>query len=143
MGLIEIYVLCENRTQKLAKKFLNKFAEERENTAEDFPFPEYASKPKIIYNNENQILHTLECKQNEPYSLYWNTNKNNNIKNVMLFYTKDGGMIAGIAVDVENSQDWLNTLAEEVNGNYGFISLESAPPEKKRTLLEFAINQTN
>ena len=136
MELVEIYVLCENRTQSLALKFLDGFAENRTNTAEDFPFPEYVDEPDIIYTKDTEVMAALEKQPSESYSLYWDTTSESAIKNAMLFYTEDGGLVAGVAVKDSDHEKWINKLAKVVNGAYGYVSFENVPPDTKGEFIE-------
>lgn len=115
---------------------MDSFAENRTNTAEDFPFPEYVDEPDIIYTADTEVMTVLEKQPSESYSLYWDTTNESDIKNAMLFYTEDGELIAGFAVKDSDHEKWISKLAKVVNGAYGYVSFENVPPDTKDEFIE-------
>ena len=131
MEIREIYVLCKERSEKLAIDFLNKLLPEREAVAENYPYPEYSDDPKYIYDDSEELIKVLERNENESYSLYWNDSSDGEVKSAMIFFTEDGGMIAGITIPYDDGDAWLSKLSDIVGGKYGYVSFDSPPPETR------------
>lgn len=128
MDAAEIYVLCGARTSAVAHRFLDTFAERRMPAAEDFPFPEFSDEPEDILLNTNELIDLLESRSHEPYAIYWDLEGRPAGEQVMLFFTEDGGMIAGIGGHVESVADALITMSAVVNGKYGYVTNGTCPP---------------
>lgn len=134
MELVEIYVLCKDRSKALALAFLEQFLPNRKAVAEDYPYPEYADEPKYVYDDYKEIAEVLEQDLNESYSLYWDNTSDGDIRSAMIFYTEDASMIAGITVAVGEEEAWLRKMSNFLRGGYGYIGFDAPPPETK---LEF------
>ncbi|WP_018694169.1 hypothetical protein [Algicola sagamiensis] len=142
MNTVEVYVLCKSRSFILAHKFLNQFAPSRECSHEDFPFPEYTDTPSQVYKCVEDVLRELESNQTESYSLYWDVIAHDYLNSVMLFFTDDGGMIAGIAVSEGYETKVINDLTKTVSGEYGYVSYENVPPSSSEEFIRIC-NSSN
>jgi len=125
---LEVYVLCGQRSSITAQRFLNAFAEHRRPVAEDFPFPEFADDPVHTYHDANELVELLETRPNEPYSIYWNVERGSLGEQVMLFFTSDGEMIAGIGGPLKPVEETLAAVASVVDGAFGYVTSGSCPP---------------
>ncbi len=140
MELIEIYVLCKERSRALGEGFLNHFLPHREAIADDYPFPELVDEPEIVFSNVFDLMDKLDKNPNEGYSIYWNNKESKPLKQAMLFYTEDGHMIAGLVIEKHIQKDYFINLTNYVEGNYGYTSIDQAPPVFKN---EFISNCKN
>ena len=137
MDLVEIYVLCKGRSQVLVLTFLEHFLPNREEVAEDYPYPEYADIPKHVYDDHKEIIGALEKDINKSYSLYWNDTSDGDIRSAMIFFTEDAGMIAGITVAAGEEGAWLKKLSDCLGGRYGYVGFDAPPPETKAEFIDF------
>ncbi|MFS1523877.1 hypothetical protein ACL7TT_07155 [Microbulbifer sp. 2304DJ12-6] len=138
MEIIEIYILCKNRSKKLVFEFLDKFLPNREASAEEYPYPEYVDQPEHVYSDVAELMAVLDSNEDESYSLYWDSTDNAKVKNAMVFYTVDGGLIVGIAVEDDHREAWLNKLSNLVGGEFGYVSFEMPPPETVQEFIEYS-----
>jgi len=137
MSVVEVYVLCKSRSKELALAFLEKFIPSREACADEYPYPEFDDEPKYVYDDVEKLLDTLESEEDESYSLYWNAVNNANIQSGMLSFTEDGQMIVGLAVDEVDVKKRFEELASLTGGEFGYISLESAPAENQAEFVQY------
>jgi len=136
MELVEIYVLCKDRSKALVLAFLEHFLPNREEVAEDYPYPEYADSPKHVYDDCEEILGVLEQDKNESYSLYWDDTSNGEVRSAMVFYTEDASMIAGVTVASGKEEAWLRKLSDCLGGGYGYVGFDAPPPETKAEFID-------
>jgi hypothetical protein len=139
MEIIEIYVLCKERTKKLVLEFLESVLPNRKEVAENYPYPEYADEYEHIYEDFETLLEALEINTRETYSLYWDSANHGEVRSAMVFFTEDGYMIAGITVadDTERRKNWLNKLSRIVDGEYGYVSFDTPPPLTSREFIDY------
>lgn len=128
MNAVEVYVLCSARTSAVAHRFLDTFAGQRMPVAEDFPFPEFSDEPECILLDANELIDLLESRRHEPYAIYWNLEGRPSGEQAMLFFTEDGGMIAGIGGHVESVAGAFTAISAVVNGKYGYVTDGTCPP---------------
>lgn len=129
---LEVYVLCKERTEVLAARFLDHYLPHREALQEDYPFPELVDKPWVTYRDASQVMHRLAATPEETYGLYWRHKGDGHPQQAMLFYTNDGGMIAGLANFACPPVKLLQDLARSVEGEYGMVTCDSRPPDSAR-----------
>jgi hypothetical protein len=129
MDDIEVYVLCGDRSLSTARRFLEQFAPKRSSAAADFPFPQYSDHALRTYSDPDELIEILESRAHQPYSFYWNGEGESAVRQVMLFFTEDGGMIAGVSGPIEAVEDALVEISEVVGGRYGYITNEAPPPD--------------
>lgn len=125
---LEVYVLCGARTSAVARRFLDTFAEKRVPVAEDFPFPEFANEPEYTFLDPNEVITLLESRRHDSYAIYWNVESGLGGEQVMLFFTEDGGMIAGIGGPTDSWEATLLAISTVVGGKYGYVTSGSCPP---------------
>lgn len=128
MELLEIYVLCRDRSKKQALDFLDEFLPKRRALAENFPFPEYVDDPEVVFQAPETLISLLEERRDESYALYWQNQADGPVHQAMIFFTEDGGMMVGVVVDESDSKFWLQRLGKAVSGTYGYVNFESPPP---------------
>lgn len=127
MDPFEIYVLCSERSAAMAGRFLADFAINRIQVATDFPFPEFIEEPRIVFTDPNELIRQLETESSESYSIYWNVERGV-ADQVMLFFTEDGGMIAGLGGPKIPAEVAFSAMQKTVNGKYGYVTSGSSPP---------------
>lgn len=140
MNDLEIYVLCKNRSKESAISFLDQFLPNRKPCAQDYHYPQYVDEPEYIYEDSDPLLEALEKDTDSSYSLYWNTINNPEIRMGMLFFTKDGFMIAGLVIGMTNVEKWFEKLADQVSGKYGYAHSEGPPPDDSKVFIKYAKN---
>ncbi len=132
----EIYILCHARSKLLANSFLEYFLPNRRAAATDYPVPELSGCPRLILTSAEELLEWLESEVNQTYSLYWNNLHENDPQMAMLFFTQDGGMIAGLVIHSDETL-WLKQVATHVGGRFGYVSFEEPPPDKMDIFVEY------
>ncbi len=137
MQMLEIYVLCKERSKGVVIDFLENFLPNRKGITDDYPFPEYSSEPKHVYGQYEELIDVLEKFKDEAYSLYWDSTENGEIKSAMIFFNEDGSLIAGLVVHEHCAEILLTKLSNIVGGEYGFVNFDSPPPATSEEFIEF------
>ncbi|MBL8809962.1 MAG: hypothetical protein JNM43_07290 [Planctomycetaceae bacterium] len=133
---LEAYVLCSDRSAEVVAAFLNVIAPKRKSVHLDFPFPQFSDAPTRVFEGaEPLIVHLLEQADYE-YSIYWDCFDNVLCGQVMLFFTADGGLIAGIANFSISPTDALSTVMQVARGEFGYVTCDSPPPESREEFIE-------
>lgn len=127
MDPVEIYVLSSERSAKMAGGFLAEFALYRKPVAIDFPFPEFVEEPRFVFTDPIDLIRQLEKDRGESYSLYWNVDRGV-ADQVMLFFTKDGGMIVGLGGPRISAEFAFSAIQKIVDGRFGYVTSGSCPP---------------
>ncbi|HET8741808.1 MAG TPA: hypothetical protein VFM41_04245 [Gaiella sp.] len=103
-------------------------------------FPQYSDRPDAVYGSPWQLIDQLLAQPTQPHSLYWRNPRPGHVLHAMLFFTTDGGLIAGLTVateDPERAGTTLRQLARSVDGRYGYATWEQPPPD---TAFDFKAN---
>lgn len=124
----EVYVLCKQRSLSIAQYFLNKVVPNRKATQDEYSVPECSDRPLQCFREADDVLSHLIRNNTEPYGLYWNNTGSDTPLQAFLFFTTDGAMIAGLAVNGDGLHA-LATLSRVVEGKFGYITLEDRPPD--------------
>ena len=85
-------------------------------------------------------MQRLEKEKDGIYSFYWDTKSNSGPDQAMLFYTKDGAMIAGLAGTHLDPAETLKKLSNQVNGSFGYITGENHPPATRDAFIDLCRN---
>lgn len=125
---------CSERNEELAARFLDRFLPDREDVADEYPFPELSDSPERTFSDAASLIRHLESKRDHGYALYWDRKNSGDPQQAMLVFTEDGGMIAGVASTNPEPQRLLRDVADVVDGKFGLVVLEERPPD---TLEEF------
>jgi hypothetical protein len=117
-----VYALCAERSLRLARELLDGWAPNRERSAD----------------NEDELPRLIEHPTAQQ-TLYWSTRRDDHIEHVMLGFTCDGHMIAGISASFQELRDHarlrhelaklLVQLADAVGGRFGYVAFEEPPVE--------------
>lgn len=130
---VDIYVLVKERSRKYIERFFNEWAYNPVESTEDYAYPNFSwPDSEIVFKSADELINRLLDDPNADYSIYWdNGAKDSGIRMVMLFFTADAGMIVGIGI-WSNDREWedqlLSSVAETVEGEYGYISYSVKPP---------------
>jgi hypothetical protein len=142
MDATEIYVLCRSRSKAIADGFLDAFGRSRTQAAEDYPYPEFTDAPEITYKTPSELIERLENDCNSSYSIYWDCHSANEPGQVMLFFTSDGRMIVGIGGPKSSIERELQRITTLVDGEYGYVTSGSCPPDSFDEFAEIATAST-
>lgn len=130
MSSTEIYVGCGLRSEAIANRFLNGYAPKRSAVAVEYPFPEFVDFPEVVYKTERELIERLILEPLSSYSIYWDCE--GAAEQVMLFFTADGHMIAGVGGPKSSFEKTLCDLRDLVEGRFGYVTEGSCPPESFR-----------
>ncbi|MFN6103137.1 MAG: hypothetical protein ACK5EA_01605 [Planctomycetaceae bacterium] len=142
MDATEIYILCRSRSKAIADVFLDAFGKSRIQAAADYPYPEFADEPEIIYKTPSELIERLEKDCDSSYSVYWDCQSVNEPEQVMLFFTSDGRMIVGIGGPKSSIESELQRISMLVDGEYGYVTSGSCPPDSFDEFAEMAAAST-
>ncbi len=141
----DIYIAVKTRYKQKGIDFLNHFLSQREESADEYEFPQYTSKTEIEFDSVDDLMNYLETDKNAEYNLYWRSTDNSNPnKHGMLFYTKDEAIIFGISRDAdiggnsntENEDECLNLMKEYFQTDIGYITYEDTPSDSYNEFIE-------
>lgn len=137
----ELYAACKERSAVQAAAFLDAFGPDREQATDEYEFPQYSNSPREVFMDSVLLIERLEQESSEGYGIYWGrlgVTVPDKAPRVMLFFTEDGGMIAGLVVPHHvEAATLLERLASVVGATYGQTVLEEPPPS---TLAEFRLS---
>lgn len=127
MTQYEVYVACKDRSSTEANRFLDAFLPKRREVADEYPLPETSDTPRDVFGDAASLIRRLEEDSSEEYAIYWDREGSGDPHQAMLFFTEDGGMIAGLASANPDSLKLLRELANAVGATYGLVVLEERP----------------
>ncbi|WP_144407573.1 hypothetical protein [Gynuella sunshinyii] len=81
------------------ENFLNEFLALREESADEYEFPQYADNPEVIYKKADDVISKCISECNTEYSLYWRALGNRKPEHAMVFFLQDGNVIYGLSTD--------------------------------------------
>ena len=103
-----------------------------EPSAAEYEFPQYSDRPDAVYCSPWELIDRLVAAPDQPHSLYWRNRRSAHELHAMLFFTTDGGLIAGLTVataDPNRAGATLRRLAQSVDAHYGYATWEQPPPD--------------
>ena len=137
MLLADIYVLALSRTRAQIELFRDKFLQGFYEAAREYRFPQLCDEPSWISRDVNYVVDVLVRERGQHYNIYWNNpTRTDDIRNGILSFTSDAGLIVGLSVPVEKANQYLDRLKNYMQSTIGCVLLESPPPE---TAAEFAL----
>lgn len=136
MTQYEVYVECSSRRANVARCFLDHFLPMRREVADEYPFPELSDEPLLTFSTAADLICRLESELSESYAVYWERMDDGEPFQAMLFFTEDGGMIAGLSASRSEPAELLLELANIVGGRYGVVVGEQRPPAIMESFVE-------
>jgi hypothetical protein len=124
-GYYDVYVMARERAAGVAVRFLDTFLPEREQSAEDYEFPQYSEQPTTVIEAASEAIQYCEAHPNEAQSFYFR-NLGEGPTQGMLFFTADQGLILGLSVE-DQEDDWLFRLKEHAGSEIGYFTFETPP----------------
>ena len=128
----DVYVLCSERTEALAERFLAEWAPNRTPTAVEYEIPQYSDTYTHLFEDAGDLIRFLESNAAETQAVYWESGRDDEIERVMVFFTSDGGMVAGLSIsDWDRPREEIAriffALAGSVGARFGYVTAEEAP----------------
>lgn len=124
----ELYALSKDRSASAVLAFLDRFAPGRVPASVDYPVPAYGPVTTVTFETDREIMDYLQVHQHQPYNLYWNNFPPDSVATAMVFYTRDGAVILGLAVDPEEAKARLAELAAFAKTKYFAFGWGAPPP---------------
>jgi hypothetical protein len=134
---LDLYALAGERSREVVGRFREHWLAGFEDSEVDYMFPRFADEPEAVYASPWDLIDRLLAEPTQPHSVYWRNPRPAHVLHAMLFFTTDGGLIAGLTVDTHDpvvAGNTLRHLAESVDGRYGYAKWEQPPPD---TMSEF------
>jgi hypothetical protein len=128
----DCYVLCENRDEKFINEFLNYFIPEREESSDEYEYPQYDTNSEFGFESVEKLITYLIINNKSEYSIYWRNKKKDKLRGAMLFFTHDGKLIIGLYCDTLKNDskiedDYLAQLKGFSKSKFGYITYEQVP----------------
>ncbi len=126
----DIYVISERRDLKTIDGFLNQFLPDRDETADEYEFPQYSDNPEIIFGSVEEALRKSinDCKLD--YRIYWRALNAAKPEHAMVFFLSDGYVIYGLSTDdayPEYALDLLSKMKSFLGSGLGYVGHEASP----------------
>jgi hypothetical protein len=148
MGIYaDIYVAVKTRSKSKALAFLDHFLPMREETANEYEYPQYSDSSSQMFDTVDQLMDFLEQSKKSKYNLYWhNIDSSKPNQHCMLFYTKDEALVFGISreADIEdrtntrNEEECLDLMLTFFQTDIGYITYEDLPADSfEEFLIEY------
>ena len=123
---VDLYVLCPARSEAAAQRFLREWAPARIPSAADYVLGD------LVVTSADEVLRHCDDHPHAHQRVYWESGRGDEVEHVMLFFTGDGGLIAGLSVDDwERPRDqiaaWLARLARATGARVGYVTAEEPP----------------
>lgn len=126
----DIYVISEERDTEVISDFLDHFLSQREDSADEYEFPQYSDDPSVIYKKDSEILARCVEDKTAEYGIYWRAIDNQKPEHAMVFFLRDGNVIYGLSTDASDQQyahQLLTELKELLGSKLGYIGHEASP----------------
>ena len=126
----DIYVISEKRNRRIIDSFLNEFLSLREESADEYEFPQYAESPDIIYHKADKVLEKCVSEKGIAYGLYWRALNSRKPEHAMVFFLSDGHVIYGLSTDdayPEYAAGLLEKMKSLLGSELGYIGHEALP----------------
>ena len=125
----ELYALSSDRSAAFTLRFLDTFTPGGSAAAVDYPVPEHANLSTHTFTQVEELLAHLESNPSEPYGVYWRAHRDAaDVRMAMLFYTDDGFVILGLAVDESCEAAQMARLKAFADAEFTVAWDEQAPP---------------
>lgn len=126
----DIYVLSRDRSESGVYAFLDQFIPVREETAEEYEYPQFSESSREIYYSADDIVSKCSKEATSEYCLYWRANKNVRPEHATVIYLKDGCIAFGLSTDASDRKYAVDLLAEMkafLRSSLGYIGHEGSP----------------
>jgi len=144
----DLYTLAGERTIDSALRFIEAFTHGLDETRQEYEFPQFAPDPESVFFATREIAAQLMVRPHEEYSLYWRRPPGLDagetaslVTAAMLFFNKDGSMVAGVSVASDDPHvlaAHLERLARSVGGRYGYCVHDQPPAGNGNLFRTFA-----
>lgn len=139
----DVYVISEKRNRETVEEFLNKFLPVREESADEYEFPQYADSPDVVYTKTGEALEKCISEKSTEYGLYWRALENKKPEHAMVFFLNDGNVIYGLSTDdayPEYAAELLRKMKSLLNCSLGYIGHEASPDASNLEEFKVQIN---
>ncbi|MCT8985946.1 hypothetical protein [Shewanella phaeophyticola] len=126
----DIYVISEKRDQKTVEEFLNEFLPERDETADEYEFPQYSESSDVIFSTAKEALVKCINERDIDYRIYWRALNEAKPEHAMVFFLADGHVIYGVSTDdayPKYAAELLLKLQSFLGSGLGYIGHEASP----------------
>lgn len=136
-NLLDLYVLGE-RSRANVNRFLEEFVKNADERTGEYWFPMHSQTPEFTTDSLKLILATLLERPNEPFSIYWGPGdlKSAGVYAVMLFFTDDNHMIAGLSVYETAEAHFCDRLMSVMGSRLYGVTVEQPPPLNREEFIK-------
>lgn len=123
---IDAYVLCPSRDAGAIERFLRTWAGDLDEVADRYELPQYSDAPRAVYRRARDLIGALVADPGEAHAIYWRNPGGGEVRRAMLYFTDDGGLIAGLSVQGDGAAT-LGALGKSVGAAVGYLTSEDPP----------------
>ncbi len=134
----EVYVEMTERSRRASVAFFDAVLPLREERRDLYEVPDFTDTPTRVHETADALLLDLEANPTEPYAVCMGATRPGWPRMAMLFFTEDGGCIAGVVVPEDDAVEWLERLSECVGGEFGYAVHHQRPPDTLREFRQWA-----
>jgi len=126
----DIYVISEKRDRETVEEFLNEFLPVRDETADEYEFPQYSDSAEVIFHTAEEAVGKCIDERDLDYRIYWRALSEAKPEHAMVFFLADGNVIYGVSTDdayPEYASELLLKLKSFFGSSLGYIGHEASP----------------
>ncbi|WP_415891931.1 hypothetical protein ACMXYN_11440 [Neptuniibacter sp. PT8_73] len=126
----DIYVISDKRDRKSVEEFLNEFLPYRDESADEYEFPQYSDSAEIVFSSADDALNKCIDEPDLDYRLYWRALGEKKPEHAMVFFLSDGYVIFGLSTDdayPEYASELLLKMQSFLGSTLGYIGHEASP----------------
>jgi hypothetical protein len=132
-GYYDVYVLARERSRAVIRSFHDRWLTGLTEATSDYDFPKFDDSRSAVYSSAWEVIDRLLLEPDQEYAIYWSRNPgpDEDLLSAHLFFTGDGGLIAGVTIGADRFADTAATLRElavSVDARYGYAAGEEPPP---------------
>lgn len=140
--LQDLYALAPERTEAAAGRFRAAWLDHFAETADEYEVPRHSDAPDAVYTSADDLIRLLVAHPALEQAIYWTNTRDGLVRTGMLFFTADGGLIAGLSIadeDPATGRQLLTRLAGSIGARHGYATFEQPPSATTAEFLASAV----
>ena len=122
MTKYSVNVLLKTWTSEIFIGVLDQIIPNREETADEFEFPQFSDQPEFLTNSSLEAVKKIEGTMGESYQISWGNVMNSSPEMVTAYFLKDGGLALTLNILADLPIDALKRVVSKFDCEYAFIS---------------------
>ena len=126
----DVYAISNRRDPNSIEMFLNEFLPLREESADQYEFPQYSETSEATYTDAQSLIAKCCVQKTSEHGLYWRSLNDENPAHAMIFFLRDGHVIYGVSMkdhNLEFARETLYKMKLKLGSKIGYIDWEAPP----------------